>query len=59
LYPNASYPLPLLGAIQVAVIEGTEVEVKAKLAGDYGTFAKRTLIEGDKSDSPISLTELT
>ena len=34
-------------------------DFKAKLAGGYGTFAKRTLIEGDKSDSPISFTELT
>ncbi len=51
--------MPLLGAVQVAVIEGIEVEIKAILAGGYGTFAKRTLIEGDKSDSPISFIELT
>ena len=51
--------MPLLGAVQVAVIEGIEVDVKVILYGGYGTLAKRTLIDGDKSDSPISFAELT
>jgi hypothetical protein len=52
-------PFKVVGAVQVAVKVGRDVEVRVKVAGAEGTLAKSTVKAGDRRLSPTAFTEDT